>query len=191
MMKEISQMILVLTAICAICGTALSGIRKWTAPLAEHQRLINVQGPKVQLVLNGSENDLIEEREQIETESGEVTVFVGKKQGQPWALAFEAPGKGFGGDLSVMVGFDLTSQTLTGIQVISHQETPGIGSKAEEAPFTSRFNGLPIDTDFRTKMDGGKIDGISGATYSSRGVCEAVRHSIDMYPNIKSKVVGP
>lgn len=186
-MKEVMQMIIVLSLICAICGMALSGFRNMTAERIENVVLTNVQGPKVKVVLEGSDNDLISDRKKIMVGDKEILLFMGKKKGKPWALAYETSGKGFGGDLKVMVGYDLEKDKLTGIQVISHKETPGVGSKVTEDQFTQRFKGLDIDIKFSPKKEGGDIDAITGATYSSIGICEAIRKSIALYPKIKKQ----
>lgn len=44
-----------------------------------------------------------------------MTVFPGKKDGRLVAVALEHFGKGFGGDVGVMVGYDVNRDTLTGI----------------------------------------------------------------------------
>ena len=188
-MKEIMQMIVVLSVICTACGLALSGIRNMTAARIENQVLMNVQGPKVKRVLDGAENDLIADRKKITINGADILLFIGKKEGKDWAIAYETAGKGFGGDLTIMVGYDLALDKLTGIQVISHKETPGVGSKVSEDQFTERFKGLDMGIKFLPKNEGGAIDAISGATYSSKGVLEAIRKSVALYPEIKKS--GP
>jgi electron transport complex protein RnfG len=190
-MKEVTQMIVVLSVICAVCGLALSGVRAMTEERIEYQVLTNVQGPKVKLVLEGAENDLITDRKKIKVNNEEILLFIGNKQGKPWAIAYETIGNGFGGDLKVMVGYDLGQRKLTGIQVISHKETPGLGSRVTEDQFTQRFRGLSLDAKFSPKNDGGDIDAVTGATYSSRGVCEAIQNSIELYPEIKALALKP
>ena len=69
-MKEIAQMIIVLSLISTLCGVALSGLRNMTAERIENQVLMNVQGPKVKRVLEGSENDLIADRKKITINAG-------------------------------------------------------------------------------------------------------------------------
>ena len=190
-MKEIMQMIIVLTLICTICGLALSGFRNATADRIEDQVLMNVQGPKVKIVLEGSDNDLLADRKKIKLNEREFVIFIGKKKNKPWALAYETLGKGFGGDIKIMAGYDIANDKLTGIQVINNKETPGIGSKVTEDQFTKGFKELDIKLKFETKNDGGDIDGITGATYSSRGICEALRKSIALYPELKKQSVTP
>ena len=190
-MKEVTQMIAVLTLICTVCGAALSGFRSATVERIEYQVLTNVQGPRVKKVLEGSENDLITDRKKIMVDDREVLLFVGEKGGDPWAIAYETVGGGFGGDLKVMVGYDIGRDKLTGIQIISHKETPGIGAKVVEDQFTRRFAGLGLGVKYLIENDGGDIDAISGATYSSRGVCEAIEKSVALYPEIKKQALTP
>ena len=180
-----------MTLICTVCSFALSGIRNLTAERIEYQVLMNVQGPKVKLVLEGSDNDLITDRKKVTLKDQEILLFIGKKGDKPWAIAYETVGKGFGGDLKVMVGYDVDQDKLTGIQVISHKETPGVGSKVTEDQFTQRFKDLGIDIKFATKKDGGDVDAITGATYSSRGVSEAIQESVAIYPEIKKLALRP
>jgi len=189
-MKEIVQMIVILSVICTVCGIALSGYRNLTADRIENQVLMNVQGPKVKLVLEGAENDLIADRKKLLINDQQFLVFVGKKQGKDWALAYESVGQGFGGDLKVMVGYDIQQNNLTGIQIISHKETPGIGSRVTENQFTKRFKGLHIDIEIDPNQCPDEIDAISGATYSSKGVCEALRKSIALYPEIRKQALA-
>jgi len=187
-MKEIIQMIVVLSVISTVCGLALSGVRNMTAERIENQVLMNVQGPKVKIVLDGADNDLIADRKKIKINEEEILLFIGKKHDKPWAIAYESIGGGFGGDLKVMVGYDLQKNKLTGVQIIDHKETPGVGSRVTEDQFTKQFKGLDININFATQKDGGKIDGITGATYSSRGVSEAIKKSIELLPEIKKVI---
>lgn len=191
-MKEVTQMIVVLTLICTVCGVALSGLLEVTAERIENQVLINVQGPGVKIVLEGSENDLIADRKKIKINGEEVLLFVGKKDGKPWAIAYETLGNGFGGSMTVMVGYDTDQKTLTGIQVVSHKETPGIGSRVTEDQFTQGFKGLSIEIeDPSPKGIRGEVDAVAGATYSSGGVYEAIAKSLQIYPEVIKQSLAP
>ena len=188
-MKEIAKMLIVLTLICGICGFMLATVKDATKELIEVQELVNVKGPAVKKVLTGSNNDLIKDRKKIKIKDKEIMVFIGKKDGQVWAIAYEVSGKGFGGDISMMVGFDVESDKLTGIGVTLHKETPGLGSRVTEDTFSDGFKGKEMANSFKIKGDGGEVDVISGATISSRGVCSAVNQGVKIYNEIKSQVV--
>ncbi len=87
--------------------------------------------------------------------------------------AFLAVGKGYGGDIKILVGFE-DETTIKGITIISQSETPGLGSRIAENSFASKFAGLNIG-DVALKQDGGQVDAITGATISSGAVVDAVR----------------
>lgn len=186
--KEYVRMITVLTVIAAVCGFLLATVKDMTALRIEEQLLVNVKGPAVMSVLAGSDNDLIQDRQAISVNGKNYTVFVGKKDGKPWAVAFESKGAGFGGDIGIMVGFYLDREKITGIGILTHQETPGLGARIVEPMFKDQFKDLPLTTDFNVKKDNGKVDAVSGATNSSRGVCAAIRLSIEQWDAVKKAV---
>jgi electron transport complex protein RnfG len=184
-MKQIIQMAVVLTVICTVCGIALSGIESMTAERIVQQTLLNVQGPNVEVVLKGAENDLIADRKSIEVEGEELLLFVAKKSNNPWAIAYETTASGFGGDVTIMVGYDLQQDKLTGLKVGKNSETAGIGSRVTEDSFTKQFKGLNIDLEFTDGPCPGGVDAVSGATVSSTAVCEALKQSLEIYPRVK------
>ena len=61
---------------------------------------------------------------------------------------------------------------ITGIAIISHSETSGLGSKATDPEWQAQFAGI-TDTVTVTK-DGGQINAITGSTITSRAVCDGV-----------------
>ncbi|MEM1134818.1 MAG: RnfABCDGE type electron transport complex subunit G [Bacteroidota bacterium] len=81
--------------------------------------------------------------------------------------------KGYSGLIELMVGID-TKGNVKQIAVLSHKETPGLGSKIKDDAFKIQFIGVQQGTALKVKKDGGNIDAISGATISSRAVCEAI-----------------
>ena len=84
--------------------------------------------------------------------------------------------KGFNGDMELYVGFTPDGQ-ISGVNVISHQETSGLGSKATEPAFTDQFK----DRDGSSEIGEGDIDAVSGATYSSKSFLSAVNNAIKVY----------
>lgn len=187
-MNEMIRMVVVLTLICGVCALALSGLRDATADQIELQVLTYLEGPTVRKVLEGADNDLIEDRQKVEIDGKQYTLFVAKRDGNVWGVAYETVGSGFGGDITVMVGYDLTDDRLTGVQIVSHKETPGIGTKITMDQYTRSFIGMPLTSDFRLKSDGGDLDAITGATYSATGRAEAVRRSVELYPQVKARL---
>lgn len=188
-MRETLHMITVLGLICAISGFSLSFLKEETAPIIAEQILINVQGPAVHKVFSPAENDPLAERKVFTLEDGRsVTVFPYKKNGAIMGVALENTGPGYGGDIGVIVGFDLARDTLLGIGITESKETPGIGSAVAEPRFAGQFAGKALAVELSSK--GGNIDAISGATISSTGTIIAVQNAAADYKSLKNAIIN-
>ena len=89
--------------------------------------------------------------------------------------------RGYADGLSLMVGV-ASDGTISGISILTDNETPGLGKKIREAPFLSGFLGKPTANGFATgKSATGKavpVDAITGATISSKAVVDAVNAAV-------------
>ncbi len=100
-------------------------------------------------------------------------IYMIYSDGAEIGFAFLAVGKGYGGNIDILVGLE-NETTVKGVTIISHLETPGLGARVTESSFRDQFAGLNID-DVALKRDGGQIDAVTGATISSGAVVDAVR----------------
>ncbi len=198
-MREIARMIVVLTLVSLVMGSILSFMKNALDEPIEYSRLKFVKGPAVMAVFSEYDNDPLKDVKKgvlLEQPAGpEVlkSLFPARKDGKCFAVAFEVTGKGYGGLISIMMGVDLKTGHLTGIRVMTHSETPGLGARATEPPFYKQFTNLaPKDVALSSK--GGKINAISGATNTSKGVVEAVKEGLELFARSKDKItraVGP
>ncbi|MFT6866913.1 MAG: electron transport complex protein RnfG [Cyclobacteriaceae bacterium] len=95
--------------------------------------------------------------------------------------------KGYNGKIELMVGIDKNG-IIKNIEVLSHTETPGLGSKIKDEDFLSQFIGKTlIDEEIKVKKDGGDVDAISGATISSRAFCDAVTQALQAFNQTKDE----
>ena len=188
-MREMLKMIIVLTALCSFSGGLLAALRNETMEKIENQQLEFVKGPAIRDILKGSANDPIADRFKIKVGETEKSFFVGKFDGKTETVAFESTGKGFGGDIGLMIGVNVADDKIIGIGVTTHSETPGIGSRAKTDPrFAAQFKGLPLTGDFKIKNDGGQVDAVSGATVTSKGVAVAVTEAATIYTSLKPQL---
>jgi electron transport complex protein RnfG len=189
-MRDIIRMIVILAVLSAFSGGLLAAVKSGTAEKIEYQQLTFVKGPAIKEILEGASNDPIIDRFKLKDGDVERSFFVGVFDGNPKAVVFETFGKGFGGDVGMMVGVDLETDALLGIGVTVHSETPGLGSRAKDDPtFRAQFKGLPFLEPFKVKSDGGQIDAVSGATVTSKGVCGAVTDSQRFYKKLKPQII--
>jgi electron transport complex protein RnfG len=183
------QMVVVLTILACVSGGLLAYIKDNTQEKIEYQQLVFVKGPAIRSIMEGSSNDPINDRFKIQDGDVERSFFVGVFDGQPQAVAFEATGKGFGGDIGVMVGVNVEQAQLVGIGVTTHAETPGIGALAKTDPsFAAQFRGMPIKDQYKVKTEGGQVDALSGATITSRGVAGAVTQAARIFQELKPQI---
>ena len=80
---------------------------------------------------------------------------------------------GYGGDITLMVGFKKDKKTVISYKVLAAAETPGLGMKLKTPEFADQFKGKD-GTSLKVKKDGGEIEGITSATITSRAVCRAI-----------------
>lgn len=71
-----------------------------------------------------------------------------------------------------------TDYKITGIKIMSHAETPGLGAKIVESAFTDQFKGV-AESDLMLSKNGGAIDAITGASISSQAVIDGILSKID------------
>ena len=188
-MREIIKMIVVLTVLSAFSGGLLAAVRGGTKEKIEYQQLVFVKGPAIRGILEGCSNDPIVDRFKIKDGDIERSFFVGVFDGKADTVTFESFGKGFGGDIGLMVGVNINDDKIIGMSVTTHSETPGIGSKAKTDPkFSNQFKGLSAVEPCKVKPDGGEIDAMSGATVTSKGVCGGVTEAGNIYKRLKPQI---
>ena len=113
-------------------------------------------------------------------------MFPALRDGKLVGVALEEQGKGYGGEIGVMVGFNVASDTLAGIGITTLKETPGLGMRVTEQAFSGQFAGrAPCGA----RLPGGSIDGVSGATISSGGVVTAVNKAVQVYSRLKPEIL--
>ena len=197
-MREILRMIVVLAAITGTSGLLLAGVNQGTKDQRKKQLLQYVKGPALEEVLTGSENQPLDDVKELEVQIPEegpgavsvVDIFPAYKNGELWAVAFEMTGKGYGGAIGVIVGIDVAAEKLLGIGITTHKETPGLGARIREKGLRTAFEGFAVSGEAKVKADGGEVDAVSGATISSRGVCEAVTQAFDFYRENKEEILA-
>jgi electron transport complex protein RnfG len=188
-MREMITMVVVLTVLSTISGGLLSGLKNATAARIEVQQLKFVKGPAIKTILEGVSNDPIADRFAIKDGEMERKFFVGKFGDKADTVVLESFGKGYGGDVGLMVAVNVKDDTILGVGVTTHSETPGLGARAKDDPgFVSQFKGMPIKDEFKVTNDGGKINAMSGATITSRAVCSAASEAGMIYKKLKPQL---
>jgi len=126
----------------------------------------------------------------ISTAQGNHRFFIATERNHIIGIATVMNAKGYGGDVSVMVGM-LPDGTIYAVELLAHQETPGLGTKAGTKEFKSQFTGKKITSPehLLTVVKKGEpsasdtlaIHAITAATITSRAFTNAVNNAVHLY----------
>ncbi|MBT8061125.1 MAG: electron transport complex subunit RsxG [Gammaproteobacteria bacterium] len=145
------------------------------------------------------DNDLPNSRFQVEDAAllgveGPTDVYVGTRAGEPAVFIFfvNAP-DGYNGGIRLLVGIT-GNGTVTGVRVISHRETPGLGDAIEIKRsnwimgFSGRSLANPAPEGWRVRVDGGQFDQLTGATITPRAVVKAIRNTLTFFAENRDRL---
>ena len=188
-MREMIQMVVVLTVLSSFSGSLLAAIHHAMSDRIDYQKLKYVQGPAIREILEGASNDPLTDRFKLTDNGIERSFYVGKFDGEANSVTFETFGNGYNGKIGVMVGINITEDKIIGVRVTTNIETPGVGSRAKsDLSFVSQFNDQTLAESYKIKPEGGQVDALSGATFTSRGVTGALTDASDIYQRLKPQI---
>ncbi len=165
-----------LFVICLVVTALLAGTNLLTKDQIAKQ---------AQITAEESRRVVLSEAESFEKSDG---CYIGTSGGETVGYVFETEAKGYGGTVQVMTGIDMQG-SITGVVILSHSETPGLGANAERASFTDQYkqtvpeNGITL---VKNKAPAaGEVEALTGATITSRAVTDAVNAAITQYNAMK------
>ena len=164
-----------LLVIAGVMAAALAGVNSVTAPIIEKLTYEKTQ-KAVSAVLPGG-GDTVE----FPAMDLVSKVYQGEN-----GYAVEVTPSGFDNTITMMVGVDNTG-AVTGISIIDHSETAGLGAVAAATTaageaFRGQFQGLTGSVS--VTKDGGQVDAITSATITSRAVCAGVNAALAVVANM-------
>lgn len=168
---------IVLGLIAAISAGLLGGVNNFTSKvIAENTKKI-VNAARIEVLPEASDfkEDEAKEAEGIQyipgyNDAGEVVGYV--------ASVTEA---GYGGDINFVVGIDKEAK-ITGLNVVTSSETPGLGAKINEKEWQEHWIGKDSTYEFNKS-----VDAFAGATISPNAVYKGVIRALNTYQNEVSK----
>ncbi len=204
-MRGSIMMVAVLTIVCFLSAMSLALINNITAERIAEQKqkekllAVNSALPKDQLHYD---NDPIKDRidipEWLDKDGTAKEIYLAKKQGEIVGIAFTSIGEGYSGYITIMMGIK-PDGTITGMEIIEHEETPGLGSKIENPEFKAQFKGKSTEGSQdnnleiikgRNAKDNWEIEALTGATISPLGVVQAVNDGLAKFRQNKDRIVG-
>ncbi|MBQ3437987.1 MAG: RnfABCDGE type electron transport complex subunit G [Fusobacterium sp.] len=162
---------LVLGIIAAVSAGILGGVNGFTSKvIAENAiKVVNEARREVLPIASTFNQDDKKEFEGIEyipglDESGEVVGYV---------ASVTSPG--YGGDIKFVVGID-NDATITGLNIVSNAETPGLGAKITNPEWLELWKGRTSSYEFDKS-----VDAFAGATISPKAVYTGTIHALKIF----------
>lgn len=171
--------VIVLVVICIITSAALAFTNSVTAPIIEEQE-IAAANAAYQAVLPEADSFTA-----VAFDTENVVDAVKADNGAGYCI--KANGKGYGGAVPVVVGFDADGK-IVGVQFMQNSESAGFGMKlwdgnAEGVAYAEAMVGK--DSTMTLREDG--VNGITGATISSKAALSAVNTAIECFAELNAK----
>ena len=178
MMKYMARPMAILFLISAVCAGLLGVVESITREPTRIQEELTASNGKRTVMAEAS--SFVE----IEIEDGFVqngikvlsADYALDANGDVMGYVIEVAPNGFGGGIGFMVGVDLEG-AVTGISILSHSESPGLGARIKEEWFLDQFVGE--QSPIAVTKDGGVIESITSSTITSRAVANGVTAACD------------
>ena len=192
-----------LAAFVLVSILLLLAVRAITAPVieeAEKQTLLNTFDQVLPKELY--DNDPLENTRLIKdpaylkllSSKEPVTVYRAFKNNQPAGAIFTAIApNGYSGNIYILMGV-LPDGRVSGVRVLKHAETPGLGDKVETAKsnWILSFDGRSLRDDndprWAVRKDNGDFDQFTGATITPRAVVGAVKNALVVVNDMRGKL---
>lgn len=166
-----------------IFGTALAGVEAALGPEIKANKE-NETKEQVPELVPGAVEEKTKRIDFTDEQGREVAIYqaVGK-DGTLKGWVIPAKGQGFADVIEVLIGLDPKAEKITGLFVLAQKETPGLGNFIVDGPkFRDQFRGKPtspaLEVNKKEQKLPNEIRPISGATISSRSVCEIVNAEV-------------
>ncbi|ASW43033.1 RnfABCDGE type electron transport complex subunit G [Clostridium isatidis] len=179
-MKENFKLGGILLVICVIAASLLGAVNN----LTKEAILENSKISQADLTYLLSEADSIKDAAvELKEESNIKEVYEAVKGTDIIGHVIKFTSKGFHGDIDFAIA--ISEDKITGLKVMAHNETPGLGAKIKEEEFTARFRNKPIKEYLKVvkvePSSDNEVQAVTGATVSSNATINGVNEAIAFY----------
>lgn len=195
-----SSMLRAMVGIGLLCGLLIVLTYEGTLPRIERLRAEALQQAIFRVVPGITDTQAFTWNGQgfaVADESSSELIYAGyDADGNFKGVAIEAAGQGYADIIRILYGYDPVNQTVIGFYVLESKETPGLGDKIEKMDhFLENFKALDVslkedmtglNNQVVTVKQGEKnnpweVDGITGATISSRAIGSIIDESAGIW----------
>jgi len=194
------KMLRAMVGIGALCGLLIVFTYEGTLPRIERLRAEALQEAIFRVIPGITEMRSFSYQNNAfipASESDENVIYAGyDEQGIFKGVAIVASGQGYADIIRIIYGYNPENQEVIGFYVLESKETPGLGDKIDKDPtFLENFTALDVSLNVGgdaiknkvktvkrgTKTNAWEVDGITGATISSRAIGDIIATSTEQW----------
>ncbi len=175
-MNELVRMILTLVIVSVLSAASLAIVYEKARPIIEGKKLEYLENALVEVIPAADrfeENNDLKEIISQDREGIRQVFAAYNKNNEKIAMALLIDSIGFGGTIKILMGIDIDTGKITGMKILEHLETPGLGERITETEFLSQFK------DKSTEIKTDEVDAITGATISSKAVIKTIAENVN------------
>ncbi len=203
MLPELSRSVIknsVVLALFAAITVAVVAITQQSTEsrIAAEQRAAQIRALGEILPAHSYDNALLDNvivlNESLLGHRKDTPAYLASLDGEPAAVILQANAPdGYSGTISLLIGI-MADGTLSGVRVIQHKETPGLGDAIElaKSAWITTFNGKslsnPTERGWAVKKDQGDFDQFAGATITPRAVVKAVHKALQYFDHNQAEL---
>lgn len=179
--KEILIPTVSLFIICAVVTLLLAATNTVTKPkIAELQ--VEIENKTKAAVLADAKE--FSDALTVTKDGTEYTYYEGYDGETLKGYVFTTVSKGYGGDITVMVGVN-SDGAVTGIEYLSISETAGLGMNAQKDGFKEQFKDKSGEIGVaKNSPSDTEIQALTGATITSKAVTAAVNDALELFEEV-------
>jgi electron transport complex protein RnfG len=168
---SILQVALNLAATCIISGLIIAVTYFITSPIAAQKNAMLKQQAM---------QDLIKNADSFKPVPNKSEWFAAEKAGKVIGYIVPSETKGYGGEIDMLVAVS-TNGAVIDYNILTSNETPGLGSNASKDYFRDRFKGKKSDAlkVVKDPSNNVNIQAMTGATITSTAVTKGVKAAVD------------
>ena len=185
-MRNIIKPAFTLFIICAVIAFALAFVNLVTKDIISQRELEAAEKARMEVFSQADNFELVEYTSTVNRDKAKkgkiIEVYRSIKDKETAGYVFTVASKGYGGDIKVIAGIDM-NRKITGVKIGDNKETPGLGSKASDEAFLSKFRNVIPGGAFKVVKASStrpeEIEALSSATITTKAVVDAVQAAVD------------
>lgn len=178
-MNETLKLGLILLSITVVCATILAFSNEITSVKIEEANILANESARIEILSDANNFKLLDEKkiEEIQNKSPEIMeIYQGSNGENLVGYTIKAKVRGYDGEIELMAGIS-TEGNITGMKILSHGETPGLGGNATKDYFSDSFKGKSVEDQLVAVTDPkaeNEVQALTSATVTTNAIVNGV-----------------